>query len=98
GADAVTGGGVVAVNDGVGFGGVVTTGVGALTMGGGIAVAGARGAGGTVVTGAGVSTSVGASRDSEAERRAMTPKMPPAVTDKIASPSPAVCSNRRRFG
>ena len=61
GADEVTGGVVVAANDGVGVGGVVTTGVGALTMGGGMAVAGARRAGGTVVSGAGVGTSVGAS-------------------------------------
>jgi hypothetical protein len=61
GADEVTGGVVVAANDGVGVGGVVTTGVGALTMGGGMAVAGARRAGGTVVSGAGVSTSPGAS-------------------------------------
>ena len=61
GADEVTGGVVVAANDGVGFGGVVTTGVGALTMGGGMAVAGARRAGGTVVSGVGVSTSLGAS-------------------------------------
>lgn len=61
GADEVTGGVVVAANDGVGVGGVVTTGVGALTMGGGMAVAGARRAGGTVLSGAGVWTSVGAS-------------------------------------
>ena len=61
GADEVTGGVVVAANDGVVVGGVVTTGVGALTMGGGMAVAGARRAGGTVVSGAGVSTSPGAS-------------------------------------
>lgn len=61
GADEVTGGVVVAANDDVGVGGVVTTGVGALTMGGGMAVAGARRAGGTVLSGAGVWTSVGAS-------------------------------------
>ena len=61
GADEVTGGVVVAANDGVVVGGVVTTGVGALTMGGGMAVVGARRAGGTVVSGVGVSTSLGAS-------------------------------------
>ena len=63
-ADEVTGGVVVAANDGVGFGDVVSTGAtggGALTMGGGMAVVGARRAGGTVVSGAGVSTSLGAS-------------------------------------
>jgi hypothetical protein len=60
-ADEVTGAVLVAVNDGVGFAGVVVTGGGALTIGGGMAVAGARGAGGTEVAGAGVSTSVGAS-------------------------------------
>ena len=60
-ADEVTGGVVVAANDGVDVGGVVVTGGGALTMGGGMAVVGARRAGGTVVSGAEVSTSLGAS-------------------------------------
>jgi hypothetical protein len=63
-ADEVTGGVVVAANDGVGVGGVVVTGatgLGGLTMRGGMAVAGAKRAGVTVVSGVGVSTSVGAS-------------------------------------
>ena len=63
-ADEVTGGVVVAANDGVVVGGVVVTGatgLGALTMGGGMAGAGAKRAGGTVVSGVGVSTSAGAS-------------------------------------
>lgn len=28
----------------------------------------------------------------------MTPKMPPTATVRMARPSPAICSNRRRFG
>lgn len=60
--DEVTGGAVVAADDGVTHGGVVVTGAGAVTTGGGgMAVAGAGRAGGTVVTGDGVSTSGGAS-------------------------------------
>lgn len=99
--DAVTGAAVVAAGDGATVGGVadgcvtiVEVGAGALTTGGEMAVAGAGRAGGTVVTEDGVSTSVGVLRDSEAERRAMTPKMPPTATVRMARPSPAVCSRR----
>ena len=97
GKDEVVGAAVVAAGDGVALGGVVTAGAGAMTTGGGrVAVAGAGRGRGTLVTEDGVSTSVGASRDSDADRNAMTPTIPPTATVRMARPSPAVCSRRRR--
>jgi len=107
GGDGLLVGGVVAA----GAGGVTMAGgmacVGAGGAGGGMACGGAGGAGGGVaVAGAGwargvvgsadvVSTIVGVSFDSEAERRALTPKNHASTTTTIVPAMAVVCSNRR---
>jgi hypothetical protein len=64
--------------------------------GGGVALAGVAGASGMVDSAeVVVSTLVGASLDSEAERRALTPKNHASTTTRIVPASAAVCSIRR---
>jgi hypothetical protein len=104
----LAGGVVVTGGEGLLVGGVVAAGAGGVTTGGGMTCAGAGGAGTRVaiagVAGASgmvdsaevvVSTLVGASLDSEAERRALTPKNHASTTTRIVPASAAVCSIRR---
>ena len=102
----VVGGTVVSARDGEGVvvaaggdatgGGMAGAGAGAVTMGGGMAVTGAGRVGGTLVGEDGVSTLVGVSLDSEVERNAMTPKIPPSASAKTVRTSPAIGNSRRR--
>src|SRR5690348_15380075 len=96
--DQVVVGVTVAAGDAVPLGGVVVTGGGALTIGGGMAVAVAGTTGGVVVTGDKVSTLAGVSSGADAERNAVTPKIPPSATATIVRPSAAACSFRRQIG
>jgi hypothetical protein len=106
GADELAGAGVVTGVEGLLV--VVVAGAGAVRVGCGVAI-GAGGAGGGAITAGGggaggvvdsadvLSTLVGVSLDSEAERRALTPKNHANTTTMIVPASAAVCSNRRLF-
>jgi hypothetical protein len=100
GGDGLVVGGVVAA----GAGGVTMAGgmacagagcAGAGGAGGGVAVAGVGGARGVVGSADVVSTLVGVSFDSEAERRALTPKNHASTTTTIVPAIAVVCSIRR---
>ncbi len=105
-ADELAGAGVVTGVEGLLV--VVVAGAGAVRVGCGVAI-GAGGAGGGAITAGGggaggvvdsadvLSTLVGVSLDSEAERRALTPKNHANTTTMIVPASAAVCSNRRLF-
>jgi len=88
-------GGGVTMGGGMARAGAGGAGSGVAIAGGGVALTGGAGARGIVASAEVVSTLVGTSFDSEAERRALTPKNHASTTTMIVPTSAAVCSIRR---